>query len=125
VSGTLEQPEARGGRDRLQIRSVPRADGAELQLAGELTLATLNAFREKLREIEAAAPGVLVIDLRQLRFVDSLALGELIATGRRSRAAGRQLMLVTATGPVERLLAMTGLDAWLQIRHESPGLGEP
>jgi anti-sigma B factor antagonist len=125
VSDTLEQPEARGGRDRLQIRSVPRADGAELQLAGELTLATLNAFREKLREIEAEAPDLLVIDLRQLRFVDSLALGELVATDRRSRAARRRLMLVTAAGPVERVLAVTGLDGRLQIRHEPPGLGEP
>jgi anti-sigma B factor antagonist len=125
VSDTLEQPEARGGRDRLQIRSVPRADGAELQLAGELTLATLNAFREKLREIEAEAPDVLVVDLRQLRFVDSLALGELVATDRRSRAARRRLMLVTAAGPVERVLAVTGLDGRLQIRHEPPGPGEP
>jgi anti-sigma B factor antagonist len=125
VSDTLEQPEARGGRDRLQIRSVPRADGAELQLAGELTLATLNAFREKLREIEAEAPDLLVIDLRQLRFVDSLALGELVATDRRSRAARRRLMLVTAAGPVERVLAVTGLDGRLQIRHEPPGFGEP
>jgi hypothetical protein len=33
-------------------------------------------------------------------------------------------MLVTAAGPVERVLAVTGLDGRLEIRDEPPGLGE-
>ena len=109
-----------GGRDRLQIRSIPRADGIELRLSGELTLATLHVFQDQLRDSEAARPDVLVIDVRQLKFVDSLAIGELIAADKRSRGVGRRLTLITAPGPVERLLAVAGVDGRLRTASERP-----
>jgi anti-anti-sigma factor len=123
--GTHRQSDGSGGHDRLQIRSVARADGIELRLSGELTLATVNVFQEQLHDSEAAGPDVLVIDLRQLRFVDSLAIGELIAADTRSRDAGRRLMLITAPGPVERLLALTGVDGRLRTASKPPEITEP
>jgi anti-anti-sigma factor len=104
----------------LQIRSIARADGIELRLSGELTLATVHVFQDQLRDSEAAGPDVLVVDLRQLRFLDSLAIGQLIAAVMRLRDAGRRLTLITAPGPVERLLALTGVDARLQTASEPP-----
>ena len=109
-----------GGRDRLQIRSIPRADGIELRLSGELTLATLHLLQDQLRDSEAARPRVLVIDVRQLKFLDSLAIGELIAADKRSRDVGRRLTLITAPGPVERLLAVAGVDGRLRTASEPP-----
>jgi anti-anti-sigma factor len=123
--GTHRQSDGRGGHDRLHIQSIARADGIALRLSGELTLATVNVFQQQLRDSEAASPDVLVIDLRQLRFVDSLAIGELIAADKRSRDAGRRLILITGPGPVERLLALTGVDAKLRTASEPPELTEP
>ena len=114
-----------GGRDRLQIRSIPRADGIELRLSGELTLATLHVLQDQLRDSEAARPRVLVIDVRQLKFLDSLAIGELIGADKRSRDVGRRLTLITAPGPVERLLAVAGVDGRLRTASESPEITEP
>ena len=114
-----------GGRDRLQIRSIPRADGIELRLSGELTLATLHVLQDQLRDSEAARPRVLVIDVRQLKFLDSLAIGELIAADKRSRDVGRRLTLITAPGPVERLLALSGVDGRLRTASEPPEITEP
>ena len=125
VSGSQNSPEALGGPDRLRIQSVPRADGAELRLSGELSLATISAFRDQLRDSEDAGPDLLVIDLRQLRFLDSLGIAELIAVDNRSRQVGRRFVLVTAAGTVTRVLAMTGLDRRLVIRDTPPELGEP
>ena len=71
------------------------------------------------------ARDVLVIDLRQLRVVDSLAIGELIAADKRSRDAGRRLTLITAPGPVERLLALAGVDGRLRTASEPPEITEP
>jgi anti-anti-sigma factor len=114
-----------GGRDRLQIRSIPREDGIELRLSGELTLATLHVLQNRLADFEAARPDVLVIDVRQLRFVDSLAIGELIAVDKRSRSVGRRLTLITVPGPVERLLALAGVDDRLRTTSEPPEITEP
>jgi len=125
MASAFDRPESHGGHDRLEIQAVPRADGAELRLSGELTIATLNAFKDQLRDTEVSAPEVLVIDLRQLRFLDSLAIGELIAADKRSRKVGRRLTLVTAAGPVERLLAMSGVDGRLHLRDTPPEIGVP
>jgi anti-anti-sigma factor len=114
--------QARPPDDRLQVESVPRADGAELRLAGELTLATVSGLQERLRETESADPRVLVLDLREVRFVDSSALAALIAADARSRMVGRHLMLVTGPGTVERLLALTGLDRRFETAARPPGV---
>ena len=111
---------AGGVGDRLEIQSVARTDGAALRLVGELTLATVSEFRHHLIAAETSAPATLVIDLRDLRFVDSTGLAELVATHERSRRARRRLVVVIAPGPVERLLAITGLDRHFETTAEPP-----
>ena len=86
-----------GGGDRLQIQSVARADGAELRLSGDLTVATLERFVDRLRDAETSDVELLVIDLRELRFLVSVALGALVAADQRSRGVGRRLMLISKT----------------------------
>lgn len=113
-------PEQRGG-DTLLICSVPRAGGAELRLSGELTIATIDDFDEQVRATELSSPALLIIDLRDVRFLDSVALRALVAADNRSREAGRRLTLITTPGPVERLFAVTRLDARLDITHTPPG----
>jgi anti-anti-sigma factor len=103
--------------DRVDVRSIARADGAELRLSGELTLATVSRLQERLDETESTAPDVLRLDLRHVSFIDSTGLAVLIAADTRSRAAGRRLVLLTAPGTVERLLAISGLDRRLETRH--------
>lgn len=102
-------------RDRLQIRLTSRPGRAELRLSGEATLQTVGELLDRLIEAEASAPAVLVIDLRDVRFMDSTALRELVTARNRLRRDGRRLVLVMAAGPVERLLAL----AWLQGRFET------
>jgi stage II sporulation protein AA (anti-sigma F factor antagonist) len=107
------------GRDRLEILRVPRGDGSELRLAGDLTLATATALVEELRVLERSSPELLVLDLRQVRFVDSTGLAELIAAQKRRRD-GRRLVLVIDPGPVERLLALSGLLGRFEIAPRPP-----
>ena len=106
--------------DRLDIRFFSTTDGAELRLSGELTLATVTGFVARLAHAEVAAPAILVLDLRGLRFIDSTGLAELVAADKRIRRDGRRLLLVMAPGPVERLLALTRLDHHFEIAAEPP-----
>ena len=106
--------------DGLRIQSLARTDGAELRLFGELTVATVSRLREQLVHAETSALATLVIDRRGVRFVDSSCLAELVATQERRRRERRRLVVVTAPGPVERLLAMTGLDRHFETATEPP-----
>ena len=108
------------GPDRLQIRRVPRADGSELRLSGDLTLATVTSLINELVQLERSGPALLVLDLRRLRFIDSSGLAELLAAQKRGRRDGRRLVLVMDPGPVERLLTVTGLQGEFEIAPRPP-----
>lgn len=102
--------------DRLQIRRVPRSDGAELRLSGDLTLATANSLIDDIGQVEHSAPALLVLDLRDLRFIDSTGLALLIAAQKR----GRRLVVVLGPGPVERLFALSGLEGRFETAPAPP-----
>jgi anti-sigma B factor antagonist len=106
--------------DRLQIRRVPRADGCELRLAGELTLATVPTLVDELGHVQRPAPALLVLDLRALRFIDSTGLAELIAAHKRARRERRRLVVVVGPGPVERLFALSGLQGEFETAPAPP-----
>ena len=105
--------------DQLRIRPVPRADGVELELAGELTLATAASVDDRLAVLERSRPAVLVLDLRRVRFVDSSGLSTLVAAQNRSRQHGRRMIVVVSPGAVERLLGVTGLDRQLELSRDA------
>jgi anti-anti-sigma factor len=92
------------------VTGVDRRDGAVvLSLAGELDLYNAEEVRAALLDACAADPGVLVVDLAQVRFVDSTALGVLIEA--RSRLSDRGGFRLAAPGlETRRALAVSGLD---------------
>src|SRR3954454_24844018 len=64
-----------GGRESI-VTGVDRRDGAVvLSLAGELDLYNAEEVRAALLDASAGEPPVLVVDLAEVRFIDSTALG--------------------------------------------------
>jgi anti-sigma B factor antagonist len=100
---------ASGGRDSA-VTGVDRRDGAiVLSLAGELDLYNAEEVRGALLAACAGEPSVLVVDLEQVRFIDSTALGVLIEA--RSRMADRSSFRLAAPGlETRRALEVSGLD---------------
>ena len=106
---------------------------------GEFDASVQDKFRAALRKAEEllgepseAAPEApaptLVIDLRSVTFIDSTAVSELVLADRRSKQRGTRMAVVATSGPVTRVLEMTGLDRFLNIvpdishiTDESPG----
>src|SRR4051794_283813 len=78
-------------------------------LRGELDLEHAYLFEEELRRVEARAPVGLVLDLRQLRFVDSCGIARILAVRARAMRAGRRLLLIRGSEAVQRLFALTGV----------------
>jgi anti-sigma B factor antagonist len=91
-----------------------------IALRGELDLNHAYTFDEELRRVEGASPHCIVLDLRELSFMDSCGVGRLVAARRRARRAGRRLVLVRGGRAVQHLLALTGLEETFEIVGEVP-----
>jgi len=102
-------PGAAGGRESA-VAGVDRRNGAVVvSLAGELDLYNAEEVRGALLDACAGKPEVLVIDLEQVRFIDSTALGVLIEA--RSMMADRTGFRLAAPGlETRRALEISGLD---------------
>ena len=98
-----------GGRESA-VTGVDRRDGVVVvSLAGELDLYNAEEVRSALLDACAGEPKLLVVDLEQVRFIDSTALGVLIEA--RSRMADRSGFRLAAPGlETRRALEVSGLD---------------
>jgi anti-sigma B factor antagonist len=91
-----------------------------IALRGELDLNHAYTFDEELRRIEERRPHCIVLDLRELSFMDSCGVGRLVAARRRARRAGRRLVLVRGGRAVQHLLALSGVDEMFEIVGDVP-----
>lgn len=93
-----------------------RLDGqTRMALVGELDIASAPRFEEELSEAEADTPGVLVLDLRRVDFIDSTGLRAVIAADERARSAGRRFVIIRGPAAVERVFSVTQLDQRFEI----------
>lgn len=91
-----------------------------LVLHGELDIATVSGLRRLLDEAAAAGRSRLVVDMRDVPFVDVLCLSAILAAVDRAREAGGQAFVVGATSPVRRLCSLLGADDALVIQLPEP-----
>jgi anti-sigma B factor antagonist len=92
------------------VTGVDRRDGAVVvSLAGELDLYNAEEVRSALFDACAGEPEILVVDLEEVTFIDSTALGVLIEA--RSRMADRSGFRLASPGlETRRALEISGLD---------------
>lgn len=97
------------------VSAVERDDGAVIvRLVGELDLYNAPDLKASLLEVLSEQPRRLVIDLGEVAFVDSTALGVLIEA--RTKLADRQSFLLAAPGvETHRALQISGLDQHLSV----------
>jgi anti-anti-sigma factor len=74
-----------------------------------LDLASSPALEEELARVFTSQARVVVIDLRQLEFMDSTGLSILVRAHHSATESERRLALVRGPGQVQRLLTLTGV----------------
>jgi anti-anti-sigma factor len=80
-----------------------------IALRGELDLATTRELGSQLGEI-AGDPGVAaVLDLSEVSFLDSVALGVILKAASRFRRQAKRIVIVAPPGPVLRILELSGV----------------
>ena len=93
----------------------PIAAGHLISITGELDIAATPELSTVLL-MAAGSPGSLVVlDLSEVEFVDSTALGTLLKAGDEIENNGKRLRVVCAGGPVRSLLEMTNLTNRFQL----------
>ena len=105
-------------RDDGPVKEVVSRDrNVVVRLAGELDLYIARTLREVLFGAADDAPQRLVVDLSEVAFIDSTALGVLIET--RARLANRRAFILAAPGvETRRALEVSGLDRHFSL-HET------
>jgi len=100
------------------VAGIVRTDGSiVVSLAGELDLYNAHIVREALLACCDEAPDRLIVDLSDVKFIDSTALGVLIEA--RTRMANRRGFLLAAPGlETRRALEISGLDRHFTV-HET------
>ena len=85
-------------------------NGARVALSGELDMAATFTLEQELdRLIDRERVRRLVLDLRDLTFVDSTGLRLLVQTDARAREGGFELALVRGRPEVQRVFELAGL----------------
>jgi anti-sigma B factor antagonist len=92
----------------LQVRREDAEDALVLSLTGELDITTLPLARAELVGAEQADPAVLVVDLSQLRFMDSSGVRLVLQADSRARDAHRRLVIIPGERP-RRVFELLGL----------------
>jgi anti-anti-sigma factor len=112
-----------GALSRLAMDVEGRERGVSVALRGDLDLETAPELRERLLEVEAEAE-TMVLDLRQLGFLDSSGIGELVGAQNRARRARRRLVIVRDDDtPVAAILQMTEIDRGLETTSDPARIG--
>jgi len=98
---------------RVEVRKEDRA--VVFAVAGELDLATSPALEQEIDGARDADIDLLIVDLRELRFMDSTGLHTLVKAHKQTREAGRRFAVIPGGGQIERLLDLTGVGELLVV----------
>src|ERR1700683_4602187 len=105
------------GESHFRVEVSPEGNVIVLAIGGELDLSSSAALEDEIAKAVQGDAARLVIDLRELEFVDSTGLGVLVKANQLAVDAGREFGLVRGGPQVERLLDLTGLSDPLTIAH--------
>jgi anti-sigma B factor antagonist len=103
------------------------ADGsrsASVHVEGELHLATAPQLAKTLREAQRAAR-LVVLDLRELTFIDSWGVDVVLGAVHRARRKGHRLMIVRGPAEVDHVFTQTAASTQIPIFDLDPAEPSP
>jgi anti-anti-sigma factor len=89
-----------------------------LRASGDLDAYTAPGLRTRLHDATGADAELVVVDLKDITFIDSAGLGTLVGAHRRMQERGGWLRIVRPPPLVARAFELTGLDEVLDMRDD-------
>jgi len=94
----------------LEIATDATGPNPTVRASGELDLSSCGLLQAAIRAAESSKPPAIVLDLRNITFLDSTGLNVLLAEQANARTDGRRLLLVRPLGPPDRIFRLTRLE---------------
>jgi anti-sigma B factor antagonist len=111
------------------LRVEPRQQGsaAVLSVAGDVDAANAHVLREAVLGAIDDGPPIVVVDLTEVGYIDSVGLGTLVISLKRAAEQRTKLRLVVTSPQIEKILKITGLQSVFEIYGdpESASRAEP
>jgi anti-anti-sigma factor len=101
--------------DEFSVDQHNHGSAAVVVVAGELDLRTSPQLEERLTRAFDAGAELVILDLRQIEFMDSTGLRVLLTAHQRAHETGRRFALVRGADQVERVLTLTGVRDLLTV----------
>ena len=90
-----------------------------VHVGGALDIATTPGLARTLRDSQADAQ-LVVLDLRELAFMDSAGVHAIVDASSRARRVGRRLLVLRGPANVDRLFALTGSADQVEVSDLAP-----
>ena len=100
-----------------RVEVHPERDVIRVVPVGELDVATAGALERQLHELCDAGFEHVVLDLRDLTFIDSSGIRVLVSEHRLATTCGHELSIVGASAVVRRALEVCGLLEQLRMQQ--------
>jgi anti-sigma B factor antagonist len=81
-----------------------------LSVSGELDIASAPALENRIQQAEATEPGTIILDCRELEFIDSTGLVVILRAHQRAEESGRRLILTRVPEQARRIFCLTGIE---------------
>ena len=94
-----------------------------IAVIGEIDVATAPQLRESLHTVIAQGRATVVLDLLEVTFLDSTALGVLVGGLKRCRELGGELFVVVSDARIRKIFEITGLDKVFPIADAMSDVG--
>jgi len=103
-----------------ELKVVRNGRATHIAPCGELDIATTPELEQALVEATADASAQIVLDLRELSFMDSTGLRALAQANSRADDAGVKLSIVRGPRQIARVLEISGLGGLLPMVDAPP-----
>jgi anti-sigma B factor antagonist len=91
-------------------------DGIQIvSISGELDSLTVTAFEEDIKSLVKAGARRIVLDCAEMSFIDSAALGRLVAFLKEFRPLGGKLALAALRPSIKSTIEMIRLDRFIPV----------
>ena len=101
----------------LRVTTAQFADAHVVSVNGDLDLHTAPRLEGELAELHESGATKVIVDLIDVPFIDSTALGVLVRAAKRAGTSGSKLILVSNDPRTLRVLEITGLDRVFTIER--------
>ncbi|EFC82364.1 STAS domain-containing protein [Frankia sp. EUN1f] len=98
---------------------VTGRDAVVVHPEGEIDYSSLEPLRQALLDARIAGVREIVVDLREVTFLDSQGLAVILYAHQRQRSAGGRLILRNLNENAYRLLSVTNLTTVIDVDHGS------